>query len=71
MAKKFEEKVSDLEKIISTLENGEVDLDESIKKYTEAMKLIKECDEELKNVEKNVNKLVAENGELEDFEIEK
>ena len=35
------------------------------------MKLIKECDEELKNVEKNVNKLVAENGELEDFEIEK
>ena len=34
MAKKFEEKVSDLEKIISTLENGEVDLDESIKKYT-------------------------------------
>ncbi len=70
MAKKFEEKVSDLEKIISTLENGEVDLDESIKKYTEAMKLIKECDEELKNVEKNVNKLVAENGELEDFEVE-
>ena len=70
MAKKFEEKVSDLEKIISTLENGEVDLDESIKKYTEAMKLIKECDEELKNVEKNVNKLVAENDELEDFEVE-
>ena len=67
--KKFEDKVSELEEIISILENGDIPLDESIKKYTEAMKLVKECDEELKNIEEKVNKIVSENGELEDFEV--
>lgn len=67
--KKFEEKVSELEEIISVLESGDVPLDESIKKYTEAMKLVKECDTELKNIEEKVNKIVSENGDLEDFEV--
>lgn len=67
--KKFEDKVSELEEIISVLESGDVPLDESIKKYTEAMKLVKECDSELKNIEEKVNKIVSENGELEDFEV--
>ena len=67
--KKFEDKISDLEKIIEILENGEVSLDESIEKYTEAMKLVKECDAELKNIETKVNKIVADNGNLEDFEV--
>ena len=67
--KKFEDKVKELEEIVSTLENGDVSLDESINKYTEAMKLVKECDDELKNIEEKVNKIVNENGELEDFEV--
>lgn len=68
--KKFEDKVQELEKIVSMLENGDASLDESIKKYTEAMKLVKECDDELKNIEEKVNKIVTENGDLEDFEVE-
>lgn len=67
--KKFEDKVSELEKIVSFLESGDVPLDESIKKYTEAMKLVKECDEELNSIEEKVNKIVSENGKLEDFEV--
>ncbi len=67
--KKFEDKIKDLENIIEVLENGEVSLDESIKKYTEAMELVKECDAELKNIETKVNKIVTENGNLEDFEV--
>lgn len=67
--KKFEDKVTELEDIISVLESGDVPLDESIKKYTEAMKLVKECDSELKDIEEKVNKIVSENGELEDFEV--
>lgn len=66
---KFEEKVKKLEEIINELENGTTNLDDSIKKYTLAMQLVKECDDELKNVEKQVNKIVTENG-LEDFKIE-
>ena len=67
---KFEEKLKTLEEIINDLENGEIDLDESIEKYTKAMKLVKECDTELKNVEKQVSKLVTVNGEEENFEID-
>ena len=67
--KKFEDKIKELEEIIEILESGDVLLDESIKKYTEAMKLVKECDSELKNIETKVNKIVAENGSLEDFEV--
>lgn len=67
--KKFEDKIKELEEIIEVLENGDVSLDDSIKKYTEAMKLVKECDSELKNIEDKVNKIVNENGKLEDFEI--
>ena len=65
--KKFEDKIKELEEIINVLESGEVSLDDSIKKYTEAMKLVKECDSELKNIEDKVNKIVTENGNLEDF----
>ncbi len=67
---KFEEKIKELESIISELENGEIDLDDSISKYTKAMKLVKECDDELKKVEEKVNKIVLENGKLEDFDVE-
>lgn len=68
--KKFEDQVKELEKIINELENGNTDLEESIAKYTKAMKLVKECDERLKNIEETVNKMVTEHGELESFEVE-
>lgn len=67
---KFEDKLKELETIINELESGEIDLDSSIEKYTTAMKLVKECDEKLKNVEEQVNKIVTENGSLEEFNVE-
>ena len=67
---KFEEKIAELEKIIDGLENGNIDLDESIEKYTKAMKLVKECDEKLKSIEQQVNQIVSENGKLEPFELD-
>ena len=67
---KFEDKVKELEEIVNELESGEIDLDSSIEKYTKAMKLVKECDSKLKNIEEQVNKILKENGEIEDFSIE-
>ena len=67
---KFEDKIKELEEIVNELELGEIDLDSSIEKYTRAMKLVNECDEKLKNIEEQVNKIVNENGELEDFVTE-
>ncbi len=67
---KFEDKILELENIINELENGNTTLEDSIEKYTKAMKLVKECDAQLKNVEEQVNKIVLENGNLEDFKLE-
>ena len=67
---KFEDKIKELESIINELESGEIDLDSSIEKYTRAMKLVSECDEKLKSIEEQVNKIVNENGSLEDFVTE-
>lgn len=64
---KFEEKLESLETIVKELEEGNVDLDDAINKYTEAMKIAKECSDKLDKATKAVNKILNENGELEDF----
>ena len=66
----FEEKMGKLETIIKELEEGNVNLDDSIKKYTEAMILIKECDEKLKSVEEQISNIVAEDGTISSFSVE-
>ncbi len=65
----FEEKIKKLESIVSELESGDVNLDDAINKYTEAMKLSKECSQKLNEVENSVNKILNDNGELENFEV--
>ena len=63
----FEEKIKKLESIVSELESGEVNLDDAIDKYTEAMKLSKECTEKLDDAEKRINILVqGEDGTLQE-----
>ena len=68
--KTFEQALDELEIIVRELENGNAPLDEAIKKYTEAMNLAKICNEKLDNATKSVNKILEENGKLEDFNIE-
>ena len=65
--KSFEEKLNKLEEIVSELEQGNIDLDDAINKYTEAMKIAKECSTKLDNATKAINKILKENGELEEF----
>ncbi len=64
---KFEDKIKKLEKLVNELENGEIPVEESIEKYTEAMKLAKECDGILKSIEEKVSKIVLENNETKDM----
>ena len=65
----FEEKIKKLESIVSELESGDVALETAIDIYTESMKLSKECSEKLTEVTDKVNKILTENGSLEDFEV--
>lgn len=68
--KTFENSIHELENIITELESGSLDLDASISKYTEAMKLIEYCEKKLNNATETINKLVSESGKLSDFEVE-
>ena len=68
--KKFEDLMSDLEKIVKELESGEIDLEASIEKYTEAMKLVKVCGDKLNKASESVNKILADNGSFEEFKAE-
>ena len=68
--KSFEENLTELETIVKSLESGNVPLDDAINKFNEAMLLSKECNDKLKSAEENVNKILKENGNLEDFKLE-
>ncbi|HOB25718.1 MAG TPA: exodeoxyribonuclease VII small subunit [Bacilli bacterium] len=68
--KKFEELMSELEVIVRDLENGNADLEDSIQKYSEAMKLVKQCNDKLNNATESVNKILKEDGTLEDYKVE-
>ena len=70
MKKTFEENLNVLEMIVKELESGNVNLDDAIKKYSDAMKLAKECSDKINESEKLVAKIVKENGKLEDFEVD-
>ena len=66
----FEQSLEKLETIVHELENGSIELDKAIEKYTEAMKLVKSCSEKLNEATDKVNKILKENGELVDFSID-
>ncbi len=68
--KKFEESLQELENIVKELESGNVDLDDAINKYTEAMKLAKFCSEKLNDATEKVNKILTEDEKLEEFNAE-
>ena len=65
--KENKEKLNSLEEIVKELEEGNVDLEDAINRYTEAMKIAKECSEKLDNATKAVNKILSETDELENF----
>ncbi len=68
---KFEEALLKIDDIIDELENGEVELEESVKKYEKAMEMIKFCKEKLDSIEGKIKKInLNESGdiEMEDFQ---
>lgn len=53
----LEQSFDKLEELVDTLENGNVSLDESFKIYQEGIKLIKNCNQQLDKVEKQITVL--------------
>lgn len=67
MEKNIEENFQLLNEKLAILENREVSLEEAFLAYSEGMKILKECEEQIERVEKNVL-MLSQNGELEPFE---
>lgn len=55
----FENNISELEKIVSRLESGDISLDESLKLFEEGVKMIAQCNKALDNAEQKVNILLS------------
>lgn len=68
----FEESMKKLEDIVIELENGNLNLDESVNKFEEGMKISKQCNKILEEAEKKITILLENDGELEEenFEVE-
>ena len=68
----FEENMNKLETIVADLEKGDLNLDDSVKKFEEGIKISKECNEMLEKEEKKITILLQEDGKIEekDFKTE-
>ncbi len=66
----FEENLKELEEIVLKLENGEVPLDEAINEFHKAMVLVKSCDDKLNDAKDSIAKLVKDNENIIDFNVE-
>lgn len=69
---KFEEAIKQLEEIANELEKGDLDLDSSVSKFEEGMKISKKCNSLLEDAEKRITILLNDNGNIkeEDFKPE-
>ncbi len=65
----FETTIKSLEQIVGELEKGDLNLDESVKKFEEGMALSKKCTKILDEAEKKITILIrdGENTEEENF----
>ncbi len=72
MEMSFEESLAELESIVEKLEKGQLSLDESLVLFEKGIKLVRECNDKLKNARQKVEQLIEENGALrtEPFEVE-
>lgn len=66
----FEQALEDLEALVSSMEEGELSLEDSLQAFEKGIKLTRECQAALKRAEQKVQVLINENGDTEDLEVE-
>lgn len=62
----FESNMENLEKIVLELEKGDLNLDESITKFEDGIKISKECNKILEEAEKKITILLEKDGKIEE-----
>lgn len=68
----FEETIKNLEQIANELEKGDLNLDESVAKFEQGMKLSKMCNDILESAEKRISILIKKDDGVaeENFNVE-
>ena len=62
----FEENMENLETIVTELEKGDLNLDDSISKFEQGIKIAKECNKMLEDAEKKITILLKNDDEVEE-----
>ncbi len=62
----FEESIEKLSKVVYELESGNLNLEDSIKKFEEGMSLSKKCNDILEDAEKRITILIKKDEKLEE-----
>ncbi len=60
MTKTYEELISELKQIVSTIEEGNIGLDESIQLFARGSELVRQCERLLEEAELKITELVRE-----------
>ncbi|MBM7604587.1 exodeoxyribonuclease VII small subunit [Metabacillus litoralis] len=66
----FEHAMQQLEEIVGKLEEGDVPLEKAIDYFQKGMVLSKLCHDKLQHVEKQMDFILREDGELKPFELQ-
>ena len=68
----FEKALAELEKLVEEMEQGNLSLEESLKRFEKGIALTSDCQEALQKAELKVQELVEKNGKLleKDFEVD-
>lgn len=60
----LEKSLSDLEKLVESMEQGQLSLEDSLERFEQGIKLARECQGTLSQAEQKVQMLIEKNGQL-------
>lgn len=60
----FEQSLTDLEALVTRMEQGELSLEESLKAFEQGIQLTRECQERLSAAEQQVQTLMEQQGQI-------
>ena len=63
----FEKALENLDQLVSSMENGELSLEDSLKAFETGIKLTRECQAALKEAEQKIQLLINEKGDTEEI----
>ena len=66
----FEKALENLEQLVSSMESGELSLEDSLKAFETGIKLTRECQTALKEAEQKIQILMTEEGDTEEMKPE-